>query len=517
MFSLAWWLSLAVGFLSLSEEILWVRVVGFDFGGQPGAFSFVLTLYLVGIALGAAYGKRLCAHSGDLFGAAALVLAVAGLDDGMTPLVIGRLISPQDSLLILALAIVLTAGIKSALFPIVHHLGSDSSGPRVGRSMSRIYFGNIVGATLGPLVTGFIALDHLSVDQCFASAALICAALAAVALRRSPGRAALRPILVTAGLGCTVALFSLGPGPGSLAALAADSRYPMTFYAANRHGVIHTVRSKYAETIFGGNIYDGLTAVDVDRNANRLDRVYILGLIDDKPSRILCIGLSGGAWLRALEGFPGVESIDVVEINPAYLDLIRQRPELEPLLHDPRIHIHIDDGRRWLRRHPDAHFDAVVQNTTFHWRANAGNLLSREYFELLRDHLNPGGVLLSNTTGSFDVYATALSVFPHTYRYGNFVYVSDHLLAPNLEALWGIRRPDGTPFDATQTRPVSVVGRLRAARLEPADEFLARLSKGSAQAITDDNLLSEYRHGGRFELLDYLEPPPAPQFSMDDP
>ena len=54
------------------------------------------------------------------------------------------------------LGIVGTAAIKSVLFPIVHHLGSSSSGPRVGRSVSNIYFGNIIGATLGPVMTGFL-------------------------------------------------------------------------------------------------------------------------------------------------------------------------------------------------------------------------------------------------------------------------------------------------------------------------------------------------------------------------
>ena len=58
MFSFAWWLSLTVGFLSLSEEILWVRVAGFAYNTLPPAFSFVLACYLVGIAAGAAFGNN---------------------------------------------------------------------------------------------------------------------------------------------------------------------------------------------------------------------------------------------------------------------------------------------------------------------------------------------------------------------------------------------------------------------------------------------------------------------------
>ena len=59
----------------------------------------------------------------------------------------------------------LTALIKSIMFPIAHHLGSQQSGARIGRSVSKVYFGNIIGSTLGPIVTGYLLLDQLTMDQ----------------------------------------------------------------------------------------------------------------------------------------------------------------------------------------------------------------------------------------------------------------------------------------------------------------------------------------------------------------
>jgi spermidine synthase len=166
-------------------------------------------------------------------------------------------------------------------------------------------------------------------------------------------------------------------------------------------------------------------------------------------------------------------------------------------LQDPRIHIHIDDGRRWLRRNPLTRFDVIVQNTTFYWRANAGNLLSREYFSEVKKHLNPGGVVICNTTGSFDVLASTQAVFGYTYRYSNFVYASDQPLTVTLSGLWSVRRPDGAPFTPDDTAAGSVAAFLAGARLERTREFIAR-RHADAQIITDDNLLSEYRDGARF-------------------
>src|SRR3984957_5097618 len=239
--SFPWWLSFVIGFLSLSEEILWVRVIGFRYESLPPAFSFVLACFLVGIALGAAFGKRLCERSKNLYGVAAIVLSVAALVYALTPFFIGIVIARSSfGLAIMALAIVVTAALKSTLFPIVHHLGAAGQGARVGRSVSKIYFGNIIGATLGPLVTGFVALDYLGVDECFGVAAAICLLASGACALKSTTPQFILVTLAAAVLSSAVSLGKILPGPGSFGALAKGGIWSMTHYYANRHGVIHT-------------------------------------------------------------------------------------------------------------------------------------------------------------------------------------------------------------------------------------------------------------------------------------
>jgi spermidine synthase len=515
VFSFAWWLSLCIGFLSLSEEILWVRVVGFSFRTLPFAFSFVLACYLVGIALGAAYGKRLCGRARDLYVAACIVLAIAALADVLTPLLIGRVLLPDNPHRLgeFGIAIIVAAGLKSVLFPVAHHLGSVAEGPRVGRTVSRIYFGNIIGATLGPLVMGFVALDHFSADECFALTGAACLLISVACVLKSGRRAYIFVPLAAALLLSMFIAPVLRPGPGSLRMQAAGGASAMTHFSANRHGVIHTARSEVGDIIFGGNVYDGIASVDVDRNVNRLDRLYLLALLQPQPRNVLVIGLSGGAWVRAVQTFPGVEHIDVVEINPAYVGLVLAYPELAPLLTDPRLRVHIDDGRRWLKRNPDTRFDLIIQNTSYYWRANTGNLLSREYLSDVRRHMNPGAIVAMNTTGSYDALATQQAVFPFAYVYVNFAYASDHPLTPDLSRLSALRRPDGRALNATVPAQ-SVAADLLSARLQPVREFIAEHG-ADAQVITDDNLLSEYRHGQRFgpAFLQALLPPTATPFA----
>lgn len=519
MFSFPWWLSLLIGFLSLSVEILWVRVVGFAFQTIPLAFSFVLACYLAGIAFGAAYGKHLCARSINLYAAASVVLAIAAALDALTPMLIATVIWPSGlHLLAFAVVIIAVAAVKSVLFPIAHHLGSVSQGNSVGRSVSRIYFGNIIGATLGPLVTGFLALDHLNVDECFALAGAASLLMSLGCVAKGGQRAYIAAPVAAAALIAFFAAQIGRPGAGSLAVLTPSRADLVTHFISNRHGVIHTARTPEGDYVFGNNVYDGIASVDVDANANRLDRLYLLALVQPHPQQVLVIGVSAGAWVRCLQGFPGLERIDAIEINPGYLSLIQSYPDIAPLLHDPRLRFHIDDGRRWLRRHPAESFDLIIQNTSYFWRANAGNLLSREYFTELRRHLRPGGVVALNTTGSYDVLATAQAVFAYAYRYANFVYMSDSPLQPDAGMLARVRRPDGAPFVPGEGPATSVAVMLARAQLQPAASFIA--SHGvQARIITDDNLLSEYAHGMRFgpRALLTLLPPAAPEFGGNDP
>jgi len=106
---LPWFLSFCVGFLSLSVEILWVRVVSFKFHTMPHAFSFVLAMYLVGIAVGAYVGKLCCKHERHLYLIGAVVLLLSGTFDIMTPRFAGDLLSggfDNEGLTSAALAII---------------------------------------------------------------------------------------------------------------------------------------------------------------------------------------------------------------------------------------------------------------------------------------------------------------------------------------------------------------------------------------------------------------------------
>lgn len=496
MKALAWFLAFFVGFLSLSQEILWVRAVSFLHQGVPQAFALVLGLFLLGVAAGSAAAKRVCTKNHAPLGVAALVMFLSGVGDILAPWTLATLVHGPFSLLGISVFIFFTAALKSAVFPIAHQLGSEQ-GKRMGRSLSRVYFMNIMGSTLGPLLTGFVLLDYLSLSAAFQLIGLGGLLVSAVILVFINRKLVVAVFILFLGV---IVLFFEPHDDALVRRMAGETEgFYIRHVLENRYGILHVADDGgEGDVVFGGNVYDGRINIDLLNNSNKIDRAYILSVLNEAPRKVLVIGLSTGAWTRVVSAMPEVESIDVVEINPGYLELISRYSDVAPLLEDSRVNINIDDGRRWLKRHPDKKFDLIVMNTSFHWRAHSTNLLSREFMGMARSHLAPGGMIAFNATGSGDAFYTASQVFPFAYRWGNFIYASDRdfrsLKSEYVLRPFSLRLNEGYLLDIENSRHRQAV--LQMLRVPFSSVAEDEVSEGrSLEVITDDNMINEFKYG----------------------
>jgi spermidine synthase len=263
----------------------------------------------------------------------------------------------------------------------------------------------------------------------------------------------------------------------------------------NRSGIIAVSPAERGDVIYGGGVYDGRFNTDPVVNSNGIRRAYMLATLHPNPEEVLEIGLSSGSWTWVMAAHRGVKKITIVEINPGYPELIKHYPDHQTILSHPQISYHFDDGRRWLRRHPAARFDVILMNTTFHWRGNATNLLSREFLQVCRDHLKEGGIIYYNTTGSDDVIFTAASVFKYIMTYQNFVAASDRPFTMSMEArlqnLLKFQVNGHAILDSADANTESVLREMAASDLSDRAEQIRRRS--DLQVITEDNMLTEYK------------------------
>lgn len=493
-------LSFFCGFASLSIEILWIRLYGFARLSTPSGFGFVLMAYLLGIAVGAAYGSRACRLSPAvevLWNRSATVLLISALATLLMPQLFvwaaGLYNAMLDVLLVGACSAVL-----AYVFPIAHHLGADAGGDRQGQRFATVYVANVCGAALGPLLTGYVLLEWMSLQQSFISIALL--QLLAGVLLFAKARVCGTRAMAVAGMlvvAVTGLALSLAPNPhGWIEQTSQDTR-PLRSVTENRHGVITIFEDTTGgDVVYGGNVYDGRTNLDLALNTNGLDRVALLGILKPQPRRVLIVGLSIGTWLALVRQFPDVEHIDVVEINSGYVEAAAPYVAQSRAIQDPRVHMAVDDARRWLRMNPDKRYDLVVMNTTWHWRANAGVILSYEFLQLVKRHMAPGAVMAFNTTGSLDAFYTATQVFPAAYRYGNFVYSADFDFRPlkNERAISHfLAQLVAKDAEFTKSNAVNVERFLGKDFLSLREAM--RSSPRQPELVTDDNLITEFKYG----------------------
>ncbi len=421
---LALLLSALSGFIALSYEILWVRAWTFVTQATASSFAILLGWYLVGLGIGALWSLRYrdqedAANPAQLRAVAAFI---GGANVG------GFLLVPVMSLAVVFVPpwttlplVALAAAALGVSFPLLCHLAVRPD-HRAGAGLSYLYLANIIGSTVGSLVTGFVLLDHLTladVSVWLAAAGLVSAALLA--------RHAAAPRLGGAfGLLAVVVLVA-----GHLAYAGVYERLQRKTDYVWGERFTHMVETKSGvvtvdadRKVYGGGAYDGKVELSL-RDWGWIVRPYALSAYHPAPRDVLLIGLSSGVWARIVASNPAVETLAVVEINRGYIELIGEMPRVRSLLTDPKVTTHIDDGRRWLRRNPERKFDAIVFNVTHHWRAYAANVLSREFLEQVRGHLKPGGVYLYNSTFSKEAQRTALEVFPHVNMVVNTMVASD--------------------------------------------------------------------------------------------
>lgn len=491
-------ISFAVGFLSLASETLFVRAFTFANQSTPKSFSLVLATYLCGIAMGARIGARLCARSNQLPEIAALaVLAGSALIlAGPFMITLATLTEPRPLMIVLMLMV---AAIFSICFPICHHLGTSLDKNNVGRSLSRVYASNIAGSVLGPLVVNFLVLQWATTQMAFTLIGMAGVLIAAVIIVCcAPVPALKRSALASTTIGA-VAVLAAGAGDNWLIKGLSTYKEEARHVIESRQGIIAAFKDdKAGDLIFGGNVYDGRTNTDPRINSNGINRILVLSALHKKPKRVLVLGLSVGTWSYLLTGFEGVEEIDLIEIDPGYLRLIDQYGKQAATMKDPRVRLFVGDGRKILRHMPEGHYDMVVMNTTWHWRAYVSLLLSKEFLTLMRSRMAPEGVLTFNTTGSPDALKTAMYVFPHAHLYDSFVIAGFKDWREEMQKPVAVERmmavaPLGKRLFADSDLYV-VKDFLSMRRVHDLAEVEAKVGR-KAEVITDRNLITEYRYG----------------------
>lgn len=481
------WAALS-GFLALAWEIVWARVFNFASGSRAPVFGFMLSSYLAGLAIGSLW-SRSWQKSGVGWSQVSVLVLRANIAAFVVAPFTAMLAGNAGWQWGLAL-VALSGAMLGVVFPLVCHRAVESNAES-GARLSWLYLANILGSGAGSLLTGFVLMDWLTLHQL---SLILLITAAGWALSISPVRSVRFFVLPIA-----VALITM-PAFVSLyerLQYKADYQNGMSFerIVESRHGVITVDTSK---AVYGNGAYDGVIETKLEPRS-WLVRPYFLPAVTDKLDEVLVIGVASGAWTQILANNPNVKKITAIELSSGYLKIIKSYPEVSSLIGHPKVEIIVDDGRRWLRRNQGRKFDAIVMNTTHHWREFSSALLSREFLTQVKSHLKPHGIAFWNCTQSARAAKTGMEVFPHTMMVINNCLASNAPLSVD-KARWekALREWPGA---FTDTNHLQAILEFADRKMLPdakdawtwMDRQMMEQQYGDAEAITDDNLGHEYR------------------------
>jgi spermidine synthase len=406
------------GCVALSYEVIWTRALTFFIGNSTYAFTAMLTTFLCGLALGAAVFARWSDRPGNALprlGALQVMIGVYGM---LTIAILGHLFygvsawwerfgdagwgAPLWLTFLKTFLVILPPTIcMGGIFPLASRIAAAGASAHVGDGVGRAYACNTLGAIAGSLLSGFAAIPLLGTHASLALASLLSVAVGG-ALLASGSRGRLRQGLVYAGalgllLGAGIATPRL-----RFADIAGEPEKEILSYDEGVAGIVKVATDIYDRKLLSINGWSvagtGTPNVDIalvnDYPEVQKMLAHLPMLLHPAPRRALAIGFGAGGTAWSFTRYAALQQFDLVEFVPGVIRAARFFPEVNHgVLSDPRLRIIIDDGRNYLLVTPQT-YDVISVDTLDPKHAGNGNLYTREFYELSRRALRPGGIFV---------------------------------------------------------------------------------------------------------------------------
>lgn len=407
-------------------EISAARLLSPLFGNSVYTWTALIGVILVAFSVGGFMGGRLADRKAglDVLGwllglTAMLTFFIPALSTWFGPqFAKGGLIDGpiMFSLFLLAVPGALLGAVSPAAVRIYSLTSSDS---HIGGAAGTISMLGSLGSFVGTFASGFFLLGTFGVHSIFLGTALLLLALAIVAfLLKGIGRGSITKIAVLAGT--TGAISSLTtPTPAKGVIYEHESFY-------HRIQITEDGVAPYRRRLLKlDSTHEGGMNPDTGELILGYQHYWRLGMLPERPIQsALFIGAGAfGMPEEVSRTFPE-STVDVAELDPAVIEAGRMFFKLDE---HPRVKAHAGDARHYLRTSGDKKWDLVFGDAYNGVQAIPSHLASKEFFQLIADHLSPDGVYVMNTISAVQgdkaellggMLATLKEVFPHLEVFG---------------------------------------------------------------------------------------------------
>ncbi len=527
------------GFAALGYEVAWTRLLSLPLRSYVYSFSLMLSLFLLGVCLGALALGALARHvARPLRWAGWIAIGIGGyvaaslawLPEALAPLATdgwGEFVT--RGALRSALVVLVPTILSGMLLPLAARAWAASAHD-VGREIGAAYAANTAASIAGALAAGLLLLPALGAPRTLGVLALVEAAAGAVLLCATVRGTGERAAALLAASACVLPLVLVDPARFVQAFLrasrGAEEIGTLLYFRESATDTIAVVRRNYAydpdaKSLLTNGVAMTATVKPVWRYMAAEGHLPVL--LARTPRRALAVGVGTGITLGAVASHDALTSIVAVELSEGVLDALPLfEDENDRAFADPRVRLIREDGRHWLETTRET-FDVITVEPPPPIVAGAAHLYSREFYAACLAHLEPGGAvaqwlpLHAQSLASARMTArTFLDAFPHVQLWlpsvRDAVLVGSveplRLEAPRLDAAWSSPRTRRNLTRAFLETPAALLGTLLLDR-SGIERWVA-----GAPAITDDRPRMEFFRTQGSNMADrdirtLLEPAPA--------
>jgi len=502
------------GLTTLGYQVLWTRLLASGTGNTTYVFTVILVLFLVGLATGAllftairsriSSPVRLLSITQVLAGALVLLGLIAFIAQPyeIDP---GKPLAAIAVLIVAALPVVLLTTIVLGLsFPAASALLSLDR-DRTGRTAGTFLAVNTVGAITGSVLVPFVLIPALGSPRATALLALVNVATGAGIALTSVGARRVRRLYTVLAAAVAIAIVASWARPGTLVSpnearlLAAGARI-----FATTEDEIATVESGQVE--FTPELWvagTSMTLLTVD--AKMMPILPLIARPESTKALVVAFGM-GSSFRSALVA--GLQT-DVVELVPSVPKMFGfYYQDSAEVLADPNGRVIIADGRNHLEL-TEKRYDIIVTDPPPPIESSGASVISsREYYEVGRDHLTPGGIMMEwipygQTIEELKTHVRAFgAVFPQVTTvfgpggWGMYMLGSDEPIGfgdDEIRAILsrpGVLEDISTAFDSPDRTVEGWISRIHGATWLSGGAVTD--FAGVGPMVTDDRPLSEY-------------------------
>jgi spermidine synthase len=511
------------GFTCLAYEVYWTRLLSYFFRDSIYDLTLVLAAFLVGIGVGGMLSAMIVRTRLNLPKRLGWIQILIGFSTLLGWMLIARFpyllndLQTNTSLVkqygdkfwIVGIAIrfgycfllmFIPTFLFGATFPLVGRIVADNLEAVAGR-IGRVSGWNTLASAGGAVLAGFVFIPLFGTRNSIILTALLNIFAGAYLLRSLATRVSIAIIAVL----LTAILPNWDTLRMSSAFIAPVQNRPiqqilsLLYYSENAHGLtsVVEVRELARKYLITNRLYmqnnSDLLGLEDHRRLGQLPM-----LLHPNPQHIAVVGLGAGITLRGVTAHPAAQ-IDVVEMNPSVIEAAKQFAAENNAAPDrPNVKLNAVDARHFFRQSRQA-YDLILLDIFFPMSSGSSTIFSREYYELCRRRLAPGGMLCQwlpahqlTLPQIRSITATIRSVFPHTSLW--YGLIGDTTAAIGIVASDSPPELDYSALSARMNDP-AIAAELREINLQTPELLLSHF-------VMNDSALEEFCAGAVIDTDD---------------